>query len=58
MLKVIVAALLAGWVVGVASSQTGGGLIHVLPVTAAAFVLIDFLASRKVRRGHPPRSGM
>lgn len=58
MIYAIVAGLLAVWVVGLVSSQSLNGLIHILPATAIAVLLVDFLASRKVRAGHRNRRRM
>lgn len=48
MLETIVVILLVLWVVGLVSSYTMGGLIHILLVVAIAVVLIRVIQGRKV----------
>jgi hypothetical protein len=47
MLETIVIILLLLWVVGLVSSYTMGGLIHVLLVVAIAVVLLRVIQGRK-----------
>ncbi len=39
--------LLALWVIGMVSSHTFGGLIHLLPAIVASLLLVRFLRKRK-----------
>ena len=48
MLETIVVLLLLFWVLGLVSSYTMGGLIHLLLVVAIAVVLIRVIQGRKV----------
>lgn len=48
MLETIVVILLVLWVVGLVSSYTMGGMIHILLVVAIAVVLIRVIQGRKV----------
>lgn len=48
MLETIVVVLLVLWVLGLVSSYTLGGLIHLLLVLAIAVVLIRVIQGRKV----------
>lgn len=48
MLETIVVVLLVLWAVGLVSSYTMGGLIHVLLVVAIVVVLIRVIQGRKV----------
>ena len=48
MLETIVVILLILWVLGLVSSYTMGGLIHLLLVVAIAVVLIRVIQGRKV----------
>ena len=48
MLEAIVVLLLLFWVLGLVSSYTMGGLIHLLLVVAIAVVLIRVIQGRKV----------
>ncbi len=48
MLETIVVILLILWAVGLVSSYTMGGLIHLLLVVAIAVVLIRVIQGRKV----------
>ena len=48
MLETIVVILLILWVLGLVSSYTMGGLIHLLLVVAVAVVLIRVIQGRKV----------
>ena len=47
MLYAIVVVLLVLWLLGLASSYTMGGFLHVLLVIAIVMVLFDVLSSRK-----------
>jgi hypothetical protein len=48
MLKTIVIALLALWLLGIVSAVTLGGFIHVLLWAAIAVVLLNALQGRKI----------
>ncbi len=48
MLETIVVVLLLLWVLGLVSSYTMGGLIHLLLIVAIAVVLIRVIQGRKV----------
>ena len=48
MLETIVVVLLLLWVLGLVSSYTMGGLIHLLLVVAIAVVLIRVIQGRKI----------
>lgn len=48
MLETIVVVLLILWAVGLVSSYTMGGLIHILLVVAIAVVLLRVIQGRKV----------
>jgi hypothetical protein len=48
MLGAIFIVLLALWILGVATSCTFGGLIHILLVLAVVTVLIRFIRSRRI----------
>ena len=48
MLETIVVLLLLFWVLGLVSSYTMGGLIHVLLVVAIAVALVRVIQGRKV----------
>lgn len=48
MLETIVVVLLVLWVLGLASSYTLGGLLHLLLVLAIAVVLIRVIQGRRV----------
>lgn len=48
MLETIVVILLVLWAVGLVSSYTMGGLIHILLVVAIAVVLVRVIQGRKV----------
>lgn len=48
MLEAIVVLLLLFWVLGLVSSYTMGGLIHLLLVVAVAVVLVRVIQGRKV----------
>lgn len=48
MLETIVVLLLLFWVLGLVSSYTLGGLIHLLLVVAIAVVLVRVIQGRKV----------
>lgn len=48
MLETILVLLVVLWLLGMLSSYTMGGLIHVLLVLAIAVFLIRFLSGRKV----------
>lgn len=48
MLETVVVVLLLLWAVGLVSSYTMGGLIHLLLVVAIAVVLIRVIQGRKV----------
>ena len=48
MLETIVVVLLIMWVLGLVSSYTMGGLIHLLLVVAIAVVLVRVIQGRKV----------
>jgi hypothetical protein len=47
MLYTIVVVLLVLWLLGLASSYTMGGFLHILLVIAIVMVLFDLLSSRK-----------
>ena len=47
MLWTVAAILLVLWVVGMGSSYTGGGLVHLLLVVAAVVVVLQFLRGRR-----------
>jgi Family of unknown function (DUF5670) len=47
MLWTIAMVLLVLWVLGMGSSYTGGGLVHLLLVIAAVVVVFQFLGSRR-----------
>jgi hypothetical protein len=48
MLETIVVVLLILWAVGLVSSYTMGGLIHILLVVAVAVVLVRVIQGRRV----------
>jgi hypothetical protein len=48
MLAAIFIILLALWILGVATSCTFGGFIHILLVLAVAIALIRFIQSRRI----------
>ncbi|GAK56242.1 hypothetical protein U27_03204 [Candidatus Vecturithrix granuli] len=48
MLELIAGVLIVLWVLGLATSTTMGGLIHVLLVIAAVVVLLRVIGGRKV----------
>jgi F0F1-type ATP synthase assembly protein I len=43
----IIAILVVFWVIGVATSHTLGGLVHLLPVAAVALVLARMIRKRR-----------
>lgn len=47
MLETIVAVLLILWLIGLVSSYTMGGLIHILLVIAAVMILLRFFQDRR-----------
>jgi Family of unknown function (DUF5670) len=47
MLWTVAMVLLVLWVLGMGSSYTGGGLVHLLLVIAAVVVVFQFLAGRR-----------
>ena len=47
MLWTVAMVLLVLWVLGMGSSYTGGGLVHLLLVIAAVVVVFQFLGSRR-----------
>ncbi|HUP37645.1 MAG TPA: lmo0937 family membrane protein [Candidatus Limnocylindria bacterium] len=47
MLWTIAVILLVLWVLGVGSSYTGGGMVHLLLVIAAIVVVFQFMAGRR-----------
>lgn len=47
MLRTILLILLVLWVLGLATSYTAGGFIHVLVVIAVVVFLIDFFQGRR-----------
>lgn len=47
MLETIVAVLLILWLIGLVSSYTMGGLIHILLVIAAVVILLQFFQDRR-----------
>ncbi len=47
MLETIVAVLLILWLIGLVSSYTMGGLIHILLVIAAVMILLHFFQDRR-----------
>jgi hypothetical protein len=49
MLYTIAVVLLILWVLGLVSSYTIGGFIHILLVVAVVMVLVNFLGGRKTR---------
>ncbi|MFT5781773.1 MAG: hypothetical protein ACI9EB_001143 [Pseudomonas sp.] len=48
MLQTIAIVLLVLWVLGLVSSYTMGGLIHILLVVAIAMILVRFIQGRRV----------
>jgi hypothetical protein len=48
MLETVVVVLLILWAVGLVSSYTMGGLIHILLVVAVAVVLVRVIQGRKI----------
>lgn len=48
MLFTIAAVLVVLWLLGLVSSYTMGGLIHILLVVALIFLVVGFLQGRKV----------
>ena len=48
MLYTIAVILLILWVLGLVSSYTIGGLIHILLVVALVMVLVNFISGRRV----------
>jgi hypothetical protein len=57
MLETIAIILLVLWVLGLVSSYTVGGFIHILLVAAIIIFLIRILQGRPPRLGLPSRSG-
>lgn len=51
MLSILVIVLLALWLLGFATANTLGGLIHVLLVVAVVVVLMRVIQGRSVTRG-------
>jgi Family of unknown function (DUF5670) len=49
MLKTIAIILLVLWVLGLVSSYTLGGFIHILLVVAVVLVLLEFIQGRRLR---------
>jgi hypothetical protein len=49
MLKTIAIVLVVLWALGLVSSYTMGGFIHVLLVIAVVFILIELIQGRRVR---------
>jgi len=47
MLWTVAMVLLVLWMLGMGSSYTGGGLVHLLLVIAAVVVVFQFLAGRR-----------
>ena len=47
MLYTIAVILLVLWLLGLVSSYTLGGFIHVLPVVALVIILVNFISGRK-----------
>jgi Family of unknown function (DUF5670) len=47
MLWTVAVVLLVLWALGMGTSYTGGGLVHVLLVIAAAVVVFQFIAGRR-----------
>jgi hypothetical protein len=47
MLYIIAAVLLVLWLLGLASSYTMGGFIHVLLVIAVVMILVNLISGRK-----------
>lgn len=47
MLETIVAVLLILWLIGLVSSYTMGGLIHILLVIATVMILLQFFQDRR-----------
>ena len=48
MLYTVAVVLLILWVLGLVSSYTIGGFIHILLVVAVVMVLVNFLGGRKI----------
>jgi hypothetical protein len=48
MLFTIAAVLLVLWILGLVSSYTLGGFIHVLLVIAVVMILVNFISGRRV----------
>jgi hypothetical protein len=51
MLSTVLVVLLVLWLLGVATSYTLGGLIHILLVVAAIIVLLRVIQGRSLLRG-------
>ena len=49
MIYTIAAVLVILWILGLVTSYTMGGLIHVLLVLALIVIVVDFLRGRKAR---------
>lgn len=45
----LVALLLIGWMIGLLSSNTFGGWVHLLPILAVLFVIAGLFGKRKRR---------
>lgn len=48
MLRTILILLIAFWLVGVLTSYTMGGLIHILLVVALVMLVVNFIQGRKL----------
>jgi hypothetical protein len=49
MLRTLAIVLVVLWALGLVSSYTIGGFIHVLLVVAVVFILIEFIQGRRLR---------
>jgi hypothetical protein len=49
MLRTIAIVLVVLWALGLVSSYTMGGFIHVLLVVAVVFLLVEFIQGRRLR---------
>jgi len=48
MIRTFVGLLIVLWLVGIATSYTLGGFIHLLPLVALLFLVIELLGRRKL----------
>lgn len=53
MLWTFAVVMLTLWVLGLVSSYTMGGLIHILLVIAVVMVLVDFISGRRISVKNP-----